>query len=173
LHKALPLAAASLIGSLLGGMGIFFFMSYVLFKLRGQEAGSALKEAFRRNGNAVLVPLALVSLLLLALPGVIAAFVGHGAFVLLILTFVVFGLFLFAPFYWADGACAGGGCLKQSWKWVASQKTDTVSTLVLLLLLNALAATLFLVPFFITFPMTAFALAELYERTAIYMPPAE
>ncbi|MAR56790.1 MAG: hypothetical protein CMM93_06370 [Rickettsiales bacterium] len=170
LAKLLPIAVASLITAALFGPALFIFMAYVLFKMRGQEVRDSLTTTFKQQGTGIFGPVLVLSLLLLALPGVISAFIGPFAFIFLLLTFIVFFFFMLAPFYWADGTVKGAACLKQSWTWVTSQNGEVIGALAMLAFINALACAMMVVPMFVTLPISAFVLADLYERYAIYMP---
>ena len=173
LSKISPVVG-SLVSGLLFGAGIFIFMAFALQKVRGREVSSeGIRAMFAEHGSLIIMPIMLISLILLAIPAAISALIWPFGLLVLAVGFIFFCFFLFAPFYWMDGASAGGKCFKDSWRWMASQHIDVIGGLIFAMFVNFVAAAFMVVPLFIVFPATALAFADLYERFGVQRGPTE
>ncbi len=169
LSAILPAFLNAIITSALAGAGYFFFLLYTLRVVRTHELGiDTLADLFRNEGKPVALAGAVAMGLTLGVPAVIGALVTSLAYIFIIPGFIAFGLFAMTPFFMKDNPDLDfKSGLKTSLNWTRAQGMDNLGVIVALMFINMIAAMVFFFPMLVSLPVTAIALADIYERRVL------
>lgn len=155
--------------ALLGSIaGYFFFALYqmaVLRKTRMQLlTGAFFISMCKRFGLQLLIVSALAGACVFALPILLAQVMGPVMLALILLPGSLLMLALFyAPILVADRGVSAAEAIRGSIGALKSLGSDNFIVIYMLLVMNYIAACLFMIPLLITLPMTVAAFCELYD----------
>lgn len=165
--KALPPVLVTLLIAPLGGIMLAMFQVYVFYKVRGRAIDAHFSGQFGSpRGKRLMLYIAGLTLLCFGLPGLIALFIGSVGFLLLIPGTLAYGLFIFAPFIWAEEEENQNvkEMLGASKTWLLAQDVDSIGAILFIVAINFVASLVFLFPVFISLPVTMIALADIYDH---------
>jgi hypothetical protein len=163
----LPAAIIAIFCSIVGGFAYFAYLSFILRTVRGERVSLKpfLAELKQIYGKPLLLAGAVATGLTLGVPALIGALVSGIGYLFIIPGFIGFALFTMAPFIITDNPqISYMDALKQSSGWVRAQGVDNLGAIVALVFFNVIGLIAFFFPVFITLPVSAIALADIYER---------
>lgn len=166
LSAILPAIIISILMSVLGGAAYFFYLYYILQVVRTHDLAMGQIVSILKSGGArACTAGAVAAAIAIGTPSVIGAAVSSFAYLFVIPGFILFSLFVMAPFFMSDNPEMDyKTALKTSFNWVKTQGVDNMGVIVGLVFLNMIGSMVLFFPILVTLPVTAIALADIYER---------
>jgi len=166
LSTVLPYTAIAGLMSIIGGLTLFLFLIYITRHVTAQEVDQVfVMDLAKTRGLDLLAAAAIAAGIPIGIPTIISVYMPTLGIILTILGCLVFALFIFAPlFLLHDPTLRFKQALLMSKSWVLDQKVTNILIIMGLVIINVIAAACFLIPVFITLPVTFVALADLFAQ---------
>lgn len=162
----LPGNLAAVLCVMLAGMAYYVFQVFILYRFRGKIVDmDFLRQFTTPRGIQFLIAAACLPGILIGIPVLLSALIGEMSYLLIIPATLVYGLFIFTPFIFAEDEdnLPIQTMLLASKRWFLSQNLDTIGILLFIFSVNFVAILTFFIPVFVTLPLTALALVDIYE----------
>lgn len=166
LSTFLPYTLLAALMSIFGGLALFLFLIYITRHVAAQDVDQVfIMDLARNRGLDLLISAVIAAGLPIGVPAIIALYLPAFGSILALIGFVAFAFFIFTPlFILQNPTLRFNHALAMSKSWVLNQSVSNMLVIIGLVAVNALAALCFLIPVFITLPVTFVAIADLFVQ---------
>ncbi len=166
LDTIFPTFMTTFLSCILSAYLFYLFMIFTLQRVRSQEISvNYWKGVLKKTSKPLLIASVIGCGIPIGLPIIIGGYVSSVFYLFVIPGLVIFTVLIFVPLVIYDRPeLSYKKALEQSTYWVRAIGLDNLGVLVGLVFINLICATAIFLPLFITVPLTAIALTDLYEE---------